>query len=167
MRGPLATIEKKKKNCSDSCLSSIPWQYRCQLDICRYKTTWNIPEFRGWNQSGSESQGVQFRVFLQWGIGRNKNLPSSVLLLPANRAGPVWPESPSLFLLTSPGHNSNKTELGIFFSADAPFVKQTCHTNSKDVLGVDGCVKSLAMKCFVFVWCTCGALLAVFEWLLL
>ena len=56
----------------------------------------------------------------QWGIGRKKNLPSSVLLLPANRAGPVWPESPSLFLLTSPGHSSNKTELGQFFFLPMP-----------------------------------------------
>ena len=54
------------------------------------------------------------------------------LLVPANRAGPICPKSPSLFLLTSPGHNSNncpssinkisstsysdcKTQLVIFF----------------------------------------------------
>ena len=29
------------------------------------------------------------------------------LLVPANRAGPICPKSPSLFLLTSPGHDSN------------------------------------------------------------
>ena len=45
-------------------------------------------------------------------------------MLPANRAGPVLPESPFLFLLTSPGHNSNKTELGNFVSADAPFIAE-------------------------------------------
>ena len=55
------------------------------------------------------------------GHQQKKNLPSSDLLVPANRAGPVRPESSSLFLLTSPGHNSNKSELGRFFSANAPF----------------------------------------------
>ena len=57
-----------------------------------------------------------------WGIGRKKNLPSPVLLL-------VWPgevrrkreddsgqTGPALFA------GSNKTELGIFFSADAPLL---------------------------------------------
>ena len=31
----------------------------------------------------------------------------SEMLVPANRAGTIWPKSSSLFLLTSPGHNSN------------------------------------------------------------
>ena len=31
----------------------------------------------------------------------------SEMLVPANKAGPIWPKSSSLFLLTSPGHNSN------------------------------------------------------------
>ena len=41
------------------------------------------------------------------GHRQKKKIPSSVLLLTANRASQVGPESPSLFLLTSPGHNSN------------------------------------------------------------
>ena len=57
---------------------------------------------------------------LSMGHRQKKNLPSSDLLVPANRAGPVRPESSSLFLLTSPGHNSNKSELGRFFFLPMP-----------------------------------------------
>ena len=52
-----------------------------------------------------------------------KKLTQLWLLVPANRAGPVRPESSSLFLLTSPGHNSNNQSWVIFFSADAPLSK--------------------------------------------
>ena len=55
-----------------------------------------------------------------WGIGRNKKIPSSVLLLlwPAEvrrkREDDSGQTGPALFA------GKNKTELGIFFSADAP-----------------------------------------------
>ena len=59
---------------------------------------------------------ISYYVFL------TKNLPISDLLVPANRVGPVRPESSSLFLLTSPGHNSNKSKLGRFFFCRCPIV---------------------------------------------
>ena len=55
------------------------------------------------------------------GHRQKKKFTQLWLLLPANRAGPVLPESPFHFLLTSPGHNSNKTNLGKFFFLPMPY----------------------------------------------
>ena len=53
------------------------------------------------------------------GHRQKKKLTQLWLLVPANRAGPVRPESSSLFLLTSPGHNSNNQTWVKLFSANS------------------------------------------------
>ena len=60
------------------------------------------------------------------GHRQKKSLTQLWLLVPANRAGPVRPESSSLFLLTSPGHNSNNQSWVNFFFCRCPIVEDDC-----------------------------------------
>ena len=57
-------------------------------------------------------------------------MDESELLVPANRAGPIRPKSSSLFLLASPGHNSNNYHLYWLWRECPPSLglhNQSCH----------------------------------------